>query len=192
MSGDAAQEFDKTEVFGVGLGQTMKSLSTAGRFLLPLLGFVLAACDERKEVVQGQVVEAKVTESSAPSESAEHRRVREMLESVVIPKVDFEQTAVEEWIDFVEFRIKEIAPAKEVKMVVRRPMPLDEEGRPMVGLDVEYRAYTWKAENISAWQILERIASDNRMRIEVDEKGVQLMPVSADGKPVALLRPLEE
>jgi hypothetical protein len=167
-------------------------LPTVGRFILPLLAVVLAACDERKEVEQSQVVEAKATESSAPSESSEHRRVREMLQSVVIPKIDFESTSAEEATEYVEFRIKQIAPTKEVKIVVRRPMPLDEEGKPMLRGQVCYRGYTWKAENIPAWQALERIASDNRMRIEVDEKGVQLMPVSADGKPAALLRPLEE
>ena len=54
-----------------------------------------------------------------------------------------------------------------------------------------YAGHTWKAENIPAWQALERIASDNRMTVEVDEKGVQLMPSPVDGKPVAL-RLLEE
>ena len=111
----------------------MKPLLTGGRFLLPLLVFVLAACDERKEAAQDQVVETKDTERSAPSESTERRRVREMLESVVIPQIDFASTSAEEGAAYVEFRIKEIAPAKAVKIAVRRPMPLDEEGRPIVG-----------------------------------------------------------
>jgi hypothetical protein len=112
----------------------MKPLPTPGRFLLPpLLALVLAACDGRKEVVQGQVAETKAAERSAPSESAERRRVREMLESVVIPEIDFGQTSAEEATDYVAFRIKEIAPAKAVTIVVRRPMPFDEEGRPIVG-----------------------------------------------------------
>ncbi|RYD61222.1 MAG: hypothetical protein EOP83_17540 [Verrucomicrobiaceae bacterium] len=173
----------------------MKLLPTPGRFLLSaLLAFVLAACDGRKEVVQGHVAETRGAESSAPSEnaeSAERCRVREMLESVVIPEIDFSSTSAEEATDYVEARIKQIAPDKEVKIAVRRPMPLDEEGRPMVGLDVCYIGHTWKAENISAWQALERIASDNRMSVEVDETGVQLLPLPVDGKPLKL-RPLEE
>jgi hypothetical protein len=169
----------------------MKPLPTPGRFLLPLLAFALAACDERKEVVQGQVAQTKVTDRGASPEGAEHRRVRVMLESVVIPQIDFESTSAEEAAGYVEFRVKEIAPAKAVKIVSRRPMPLDEEGRPIKGGQFCYAGHTWKAENISAWQALERIASDNRMTVEADETGVQLMPLSADGKPVAL-RPLEE
>ncbi|MCW1924218.1 hypothetical protein OKA05_16750 [Luteolibacter arcticus] len=171
----------------------MKLLPPPGRFLLPaLLAFVLAACDGRKEVVQGQVAEADVAELSTPSESAERRRVRELLEGVVIPRLDFENISAEECADYVAFRIKEIAPAKAVKIVVRRPMPIDEEGRPILRGQFCYGGHTWKAESISAWQVLERIASDNRMSVEVDEMRVQLMPLPVDGEPMALLRPLEE
>jgi hypothetical protein len=168
----------------------MRPLPTIGRFFLPFLVFMFAACDGRKEAGQGQVVETKATEQSVPAESAERRRVREMLESVVIPAIDFSSTSAEEGTDYVEFRIKEFAPTKAVKIVVHRPMPLDEEGKPIVG-EFCYSGHTWKAENIPAWQALERIASDNRMTVEADEKGVQLMPLPVDGKPVAL-RPLEE
>jgi len=119
----------------------MKPLPTPGRFLLPpLLAFVLAACHERKEVAKVQVAETNATEHSPSSESAERRRVRVMLEGVVIPQIDFGQTSAEEGADHVEFRIKEIAPAKAVKIVVRRPMPLDEDGRPIVGGNSATRA----------------------------------------------------
>jgi hypothetical protein len=171
----------------------MKLFSIAkGLLVPPLLAFVLAACDGRKEVAQVQVEETKATEPSVPPESAERRKVREMLESVVIPQIDFSQTSAEECADYVAARIKQIAPAKAVKVAVRRPMPLDEEGKPILRGQFCYSGHTWKAENISAWQALERIASNNRMAVEVDETGVQLMPLTADGKPVELLRPLEE
>lgn len=162
---------------------------------LPLPGLLLAialvACEERKEVGQGQVAETKATEPSGPSESAERRRVREMLESVVFPRIDFEQASAEEGADYVAFRIKEIAPVQAVKIVVRRPMPLNEDGSPRLEGKGCYSGHTWKAENISAWAALEHIANDNRMTVEADEWGVQLMPLPEDGKPVDL-QPLEE
>lgn len=170
----------------------MKSFPTLGGLLLhSLLALALAACDGRKESEQGQVAEPKAAGEMVSSESAERRRVREMLERVILPKIDFHQTSAEEGSDYVAFHIKEIAPAKAVKIVVRRPMPLDDEGKPITGGQFCYSGHTWKAEDISAWKALERIGSDNRMTVEVDETGVQLMPPLVEGKPVAL-RPLEE
>lgn len=108
----------------------MKPLFKVTRIaFLPLLGVAFAACNERSVTGQHQAPASKTSERAAPPESDDRRRVREMLGTVTIPLVDFEQTSAEEGAEYVRIRVKEIAPEKAVEIEVRRPMPRSEDGK---------------------------------------------------------------
>lgn len=159
---------------------------------LSLLLLVFVSCGKRPHRAESvNIGEGKASGRSTPPENAEHRRVREMLESVIIPEVNFEQTSAEEATGFAELEVRKHGPEKSVKMRVRRaksPHDKEMEADPSWhGADRNHMGHDLKAQNITVWKLLERIASDNQMSVKVDEQGIQLMPLPEDGKPVELL-----
>ena len=157
----------------------------------------LVACDEAPS---GQAVgeAAKAEQRSVPQESQELRIAREKLEKVIIPIVDFDRTSAEEATDFIEFKVAEITPENAVAIVARRPRISDERlkeaGVPRereVSVKVEYLAHDFSAHDISAWKLLERVASDNRMKIEWINDRIELRPVDKEGRSLEP-RPLQE
>ncbi|MCW1887177.1 hypothetical protein OKA04_20730 [Luteolibacter flavescens] len=114
-------------------------------------------------------------EMSAPSdsphgeESSLARRVRGMLEAIIIPQVYFENTTVEEAVDFLRLRVRELDPEPDphmrgISIHLRRTA------------DSTSAGYDLQADNISAWALLNRIARDNRLVIQVTDRGIELTP----------------
>ncbi len=58
-------------------------------------------------------------------------------------------------------------------------------------MKVEYGGHDFSARDISAWKLLERVASDNHMKIEWINDRIELRPVGKDGKSLEP-RPLQE
>ena len=50
--------------------------------------------------------------------------------------------------------------------------------------DIDSIGHDFRADNLSAWKILKRIASDNGMRVEITDHGVLLTSREADMNPV--------
>jgi hypothetical protein len=126
---------------------------------------------------------ASASKRTREPESDLTRIVREKLEAIIIPKVDFEGTTAEEAIDFLRHRVVELDPEPDYRargMAFHVNRPKDSEPSPSTSptsVDVSHAGHDFKADNISAWQLLKRIASDNRMRIEVTERGVELTSI---------------
>lgn len=153
--------------------------------LIPLLG-----CDDASS---GQAVgeAAKTEERSLPQESDELRSARGTLEGLVIPTVEFDRTSAEEATGFIEFKVAEAAPESAVKIVARRPQISDEVLKEFgvtreheYRVKCEYLAHDFSARDISAWKLLERVASDNRMKIEWANDRIELRPVDEHGQSI--------
>lgn len=117
-------------------------------------------------------------------ETAQTKAVREKLEGIVIPLVSFERTTAEEAIAFLSLRVTELDPESGAGLSfrVKRPRIPD---LPTGGhADISYIGHDFEAENISAWKLLKRIASDNGMRVEVTEQEVLLTSPQADRDPM--------
>lgn len=113
--------------------------------------------------------------------------VREKLEAIIIPLVSFEQTSAEEAIDFLSHRVMELDPepnagSRGISFRIKRPRdPFVPAG---AHVDTDYIGHDFEAGNISAWKLLQRIASDNGMRVEITEQGVLLTSPEADQNPL--------
>jgi hypothetical protein len=126
---------------------------------------------------------ASASKRTREPESDLTRIVREKLEAIIIPKVDFESTTAEEAIDFLRHRVVELDPEPDYRargMAFHINRPKDSEpspSTPPTSVDASHTGHDFKADNISAWQLLKRIASDNGMRVEVTVRGVELTSI---------------
>lgn len=150
----------------------------------------LPGCDEApSEKVASEA--AKTEARSEPQESPELKAARETLEKVIIPVVDFDRTSAEEATGFIEFKVAEAVPDNAVKIVARRPRISDERLKEFGvtreqehSVKCEYLAHDFSARDISAWKLLERVASDNRMKIEWTNDRIELRPVDEHGQSI--------
>lgn len=120
-------------------------------------------------------------------ETSRTKAVRENLEAIIIPVVSYERTTAEEAIDFLSLRVTELDPERGagISFRVQRPRTPDLPDLPTGGhADISYISHDFEAQNISAWRLLKRIASDNGMRVEVTEQEVLLTSPEADRDPM--------
>jgi hypothetical protein len=102
------------------------------------------------------------------------RRVREKLDSIIIPNIDFDDTSFEEAIDFLRIRAAELDPHPD-------SLPHDAIKLPESTSNGDIgarRILTFSEKNISMWKVLKRIASDCRMKIKSTDEGIELIPIS--------------
>lgn len=138
----------------------------------------------------GSTISPQASPSPLPSkrprelETARTRAVREKLEAIIIPVVSFEKTSAEEAIAFLSLRVTESDPEPAGGLSFRVKRPRNPDLPVGVHADISYLGHDFEAENISAWKLLKRIASDNGMRVEVTEQGVLLTSPEADRNPV--------
>ena len=126
----------------------------------------------------------KPSKTSRREESPARALIRNKLKSIIIPKVDFEDTTVEEAIDFMRLRARELdsdpAPAmKGVSMVIREPREVESKGTLLEPLLEEAGARRIKAlrmENVSAWELLHTIARETGLEIEITDTAIVIGP----------------
>ena len=102
--------------------------------------------------------------------------VRDKLKSITIPVVVFEDTSVEEALDFLRLRTLELDPDPEP---TRRGLAMatrdSSEARPGRGLadhTAFSRSISIETDNISAWNLLHRIADESGMVVRIRDTGV--------------------
>jgi hypothetical protein len=117
-------------------------------------------------------------------ETSQTKAVLEKLEAIIIPVVSFERTTAEEAIDFLSLRVTELDPERSAGMSFRVKRPRIPDLPAGVHADISYISHDFEAENISAWRLLKRIASDNGMRVEVTEQEILLTSPEADRDPM--------
>ena len=102
------------------------------------------------------------------------RRVREKLDSIIIPVIDFDETSFEEAIDFLRVRARELDSDPSFHDAIK----FSEE---MKTGDVETRRIqAFSERNISLWKVLKRIASDCRMKLKPTDQGFEFTPIHPD------------
>lgn len=115
--------------------------------------------------------------------------VQRKLQSLILPVIDFEDTTVEEAVDFLRQRSAELDPMAEdrhlhrgVSFVVRKPAretsPQGEEEPPLLDTSKEYASIriTLSERNISVWDALQRIASHAQLKIEIKGERIVIEP----------------
>lgn len=110
--------------------------------------------------------------------------VRDKLKSITIPVVRFEETSLEEALDFLRLRTFELDPDPELThrglamMIGNRPEARS--GRRLPHLTGYGHRMSITADNISAWDLLHRIADESQMVVRITELGfVELAAVSS-------------
>ncbi len=130
--------------------------------------------------------------------------IRRKLQTIIIPKIDFEDTTVEEAIDFLRLRAAELDsteldPAKKgVNIVIRRPRAAAAAGGadagitpaagaaealPMAGSDPgTLRVKELRIHNIPLAVALKYICDQTKLRYKVDDYSVTLVPATESGQ----------
>ncbi|QJE98841.1 hypothetical protein [Luteolibacter luteus] len=123
-------------------------------------------------------------------ESPELRKARESLEQVTLRDVVFESTSAGEAVDYVEFKVRELAPDLNLRIVLRRAVPPGMTLEEAIGRDICYSGHDFRAAEVSAWELLELVAGDNGMEIVWSEDRLELRP-KAEGSDLILM-PVDE
>lgn len=133
--------------------------------------------------------EAKSSKLPRPvPEEPAARFIRKKMKSIIIPVIAFDDTSVEEAIDFLRVRSIELDPdapkteAQGISFIVRKPRENDAgaslESAPAseLGETPEPGAarLTIHARNISLWDALHRVADQAGLQIEITDRGIQL------------------
>lgn len=101
--------------------------------------------------------------------------IRNKLKSIIIPKISFEDTTLEEAIDFLRLRTLELDPDPDprmrgVSLIIRKPSPPE-------AVDVSsMRIRELNMENASVWELLHLVAREFRMEVEITDAGVVIAP----------------
>ncbi|WP_367873754.1 STN domain-containing protein [Luteolibacter sp. Populi] len=110
------------------------------------------------------------------------------MEGIIIPIIDFEDTSVEEAIDFLRLRSFELDPdadptRKGISFVVRKPRgevaALDEDAAGGLGVREvpgALRIKELRMRNVSLWDALHRVADETGLRVEISDRGILLRP----------------
>jgi len=129
--------------------------------------------------------------------------ITEKLRRIVVPRIDFEDTTVEEAIDFLRLRAAELDtteldPAKKgVNFVIRRPRP-GAGGAADVGLDAgagaeiptiandpgSLRVRELRLRNVPLAVALKYICDQTKLRYKVDDFAVTLVPLTESGEDI--------
>jgi general secretion pathway protein D len=127
--------------------------------------------------------------------------ITEKLKKIIIPKIDFEDTTVEEAIEFLRLRAAELDtleldPAKKgVNFVIRRPKPV---ATPDAGIPADPtaqaapaaadpgsgRIHELRVRNVPLAVALKYICEQTKLRYKVDDFAVTLVPQSESGQDI--------
>jgi hypothetical protein len=106
--------------------------------------------------------------------------IRAKLKSIIIPKVTFGDTSLEEAIDFLRIRTRELDPEtntniRGVSLNIRKEA--QPEGRFVLGSDASLlRIKELVRNDISAWELLHEIAHETGMKVEITDTGIEMVP----------------
>lgn len=127
--------------------------------------------------------ERKASKRQRNNDDPAHAAIREKLKSIIIPKVTFEDTPLEEAVDFLRLRMVELEPEgdrirRRVTLELRRseePGKNDPSDNPLP----EWPPLQIKElvrSDVSAWEILHEIAHETGMKVEITDTGIEIVP----------------
>ena len=142
------------------------------------------------------------TEFGAGGDTVGVAYITEKLKRIIIPRIDFEDTTVEEAIDFLRLRaaeldVTELDPAKKgVNFVIRRPrvaapgaadagLDAGAEGLPLATSDPgSLRVRELRLRNVPLATALKYIGEQTKLRYKVDDFAVTLVPQTESGEDI--------
>ncbi len=155
----------------------------------------LAVPRDAPSAVTGDLMDPRLTSGSA--------LIMEKLRSIIIPVIDFEDTSVEEAVDFLRTRSRELDttttnPAdKGINFVVRKPQPAAaaaaadaaglEAAAGGLGLTPDpgaLRIRELRLTNVPVATALKYICDSTRLKYKVDDFAVTLVPATEDGEDI--------
>ncbi len=209
---DAKREYEKVlrvDSFNSAARRGLERVATAKS------DYYRAAYDHTRAELLGQVDAA--WELSVPADAPEGAEIsvgpggdsegvayiQEKLRRIVIPRIDFEDTTVEEAIDFLRLRAAEldtteVDPAKKgVNFVIRRPRAAaagaapdaageaaPAEGLPIGGDPGSLRVRELRIRNVPLSVALKYICDQTKLRVKVDDFAVALVPQTESGEDI--------
>ncbi|WP_035611114.1 M56 family metallopeptidase [Haloferula sp. BvORR071] len=135
---------------------------------------VLGATEAQERKPEKPPAVPPVTQDAAPADPT--RVISNKLTTIVIPVVKFENTSLEEAVDFIRTKSKELDtaekdPAKKgVNFIIR--MPREGSGAP----DPGKARITMDLKNVTMISALQKIADQTKLRFSVDESGLTFLP----------------
>jgi hypothetical protein len=126
-----------------------------------------------------------------PEAEAAQTFIERKLRKTIIPVIAFEDTSVEEAIDFLRLRSRELDPEKEperkgISFVIRKPKvestddaSLEADSAGVLGAAADPGALRVKElhlRDVSLWDALHRIADECGLKVEVSDTGIKLTP----------------
>jgi len=119
--------------------------------------------------------------------------LQQKLNSIMIPLVDFDNTTVEEALDFLRLRARELDPDANLNFIIRKPRVtgagggavdggdgLDADAAPTVGSNIgTMRIDELKLRDVPLGTVLQYICDKTRLRYKLDEHSVILLPLDS-------------
>lgn len=111
--------------------------------------------------------------------------ITQKLKRIIIPRIDFEDTTVEDAIDFLRLRSSELDTAeidpsrKGINMVIRRPRDVDSTKDPG-----QLRIRELRLKNVPLAMALKYICDQTKLRYKVDDFAVTLVPQTESGEDI--------
>jgi beta-lactamase regulating signal transducer with metallopeptidase domain len=123
--------------------------------------------------------------------------ITKKLDQIIIPKIVFEDTTLEEAIDFLRLRAVELDVAekdpekKGINIVIRRPRPAKEEGdgvAPEAADPGALRINELRLVNVPLGIVLKYVCDATEMAYKVDDFAVTIVPIAEAGEDPAAVR----
>ena len=122
-----------------------------------------------------------------PEDEGGNGFIRAKMKEIIIPIIDFEDTSLEEAVDFLRLRSRELDPDPDPNMRglgfrIRKPQQENgEDGDARAGLGPTadpgvLRIKRLQLKNVSLWQALHRIADECGLKVEITEYAIELRP----------------
>lgn len=114
------------------------------------------------------------------SEDSADKFIRAKLKSITIPTIAFEETSVEEAIDFLRVRSIELDrtesdPARKgISFLIRKPSSEDSDLMARSTIPGSSASLTLQARDISLWDALHLVAREADLKVEITDRGIEL------------------
>lgn len=166
----------------------VKELRLRNVSALTALHFICLQSNQRYYVDEGVIVITPKKEGdkeiAEPLNQAAHAVLQNKLDTIIIPVIDFENTSIEEAIDYLRIRAMELDPEadrkkKGVNFVIMRP----------ANAGGEQNIKALRLRNVSLGTALENICAQANFRSTVGNEAVILSPMKVDVKPATPEKP---
>jgi Mg-chelatase subunit ChlD len=153
-----------------------------------------ASASRRAPVDQKRFNELFKRRSGQTDREREQERIADKLKNIILPVVDFENTTVEEAVDFLQQRARELddydldPSTRGLRFQIRKPRLSGGvvDGEDSLAADAgSARVKELKLRNVPLGNVLQYVCAQARLRYKIDENGITLLPIgSGEGEDI--------